>query len=584
MLAPMAREVGLGAMRLSTDPARDDERGIEVLRAGVRAGVTLIDTAPSYGLGEHDLHHSERLVARALAGLPVEARARVRVATKCGMRREGAAYVPAGKRASILASIEASVAALGGPLDLALLHTPDPEVPLPTSVRAMVTARDRGLVRAIGVSNVNGRELEIARAEAELEAVQVELGAHSSAMFRSALPRLAAAAGLLVLAHSPLGGAQRAARTSRDPQLLALARELSVTPAELLLAWLCDLSPQIVPLPGAQRCESAVGAARAQTLALPPHVRSALDQRFSAGPKLFRPPPTPPRGDAEVVMIMGIMGGGKTRHAHGWVERGYERLNRDERGGTIAKLAQALDAALAQGGKRFVLDNTFPTRASRALVTEVAARRGARVRCLEIAVPLEVAQAQAVERLLSQTGELPSPEALHALARTLPNAFAPTAQHRYLREREPPREDEGLDEIQSVDEPRSPPCYGDRSAILLGFDALLDPALEAARQSAARFDHTLVFGWLGERDERALRGLVSERLPRADVEIALCTHAGGPPRCWCRPPLPGLPVAFLRARKIDPKRSLLLVTSSALDRLGRALGLETTGPASVTQG
>jgi histidinol phosphatase-like enzyme len=53
---------------------------------------------------------------------------------------------------------------------------------------------------------------------------------------------------------------------------------------------------------------------------------------------------------------------------------------------------------------------------------------------------------------------------------------------------------------------------------------------------------------------------------------ALCPHGGGPPRCWCRPPLPGLPLAFARAHGLDPARSILIGTSSAHRTLAAALG------------
>ena len=42
------------------------------------------------------------------------------------------------------------------------------------------------------------------------------------------------------------------------------------------------------------------------------------------------------------------------------------------------------------------------------------------------------------------------------------------------------------------------------------------------------------------------------------VETALCAHPAGPPICWCRPPLPGLPLAFARAHGVDPARSILV--------------------------
>ncbi len=55
------------------------------------------------------------------------------------------------------------------------------------------------------------------------------------------------------------------------------------------------------------------------------------------------------------------------------------------------------------------------------------------------------------------------------------------------------------------------------------------------------------------------------------VDVAVCSHPGGPPTCWCRPPLPGLPVAFARARGVDLARSVLVGASPAHRTLATAL-------------
>ena len=56
---------------------------------------------------------------------------------------------------------------------------------------------------------------------------------------------------------------------------------------------------------------------------------------------------------------------------------GWARLNRDARGGTLEDLLPALDALLAAGAERVVLDNTYPSRAARNAVIETAWAHGA---------------------------------------------------------------------------------------------------------------------------------------------------------------------------------------------------------------
>jgi histidinol phosphatase-like enzyme len=58
-----------------------------------------------------------------------------------------------------------------------------------------------------------------------------------------------------------------------------------------------------------------------------------------------------------------------------------------------------------------------------------------------------------------------------------------------------------------------------------------------------------------------------------DAEVMLCRHAAGPPVCWCRPPLPGLVVAFLEKHGVDPEQSVMLCGSSAHEAIARALGI-----------
>jgi histidinol phosphatase-like enzyme len=55
------------------------------------------------------------------------------------------------------------------------------------------------------------------------------------------------------------------------------------------------------------------------------------------------------------------------------------------------------------------------------------------------------------------------------------------------------------------------------------------------------------------------------------VHSALCPHPAGPPRCWCRPPLPGLPLAFARAHDVDLRRTTVIGTGPAHRSLAATL-------------
>src|SRR5215470_4073157 len=151
-------------------------------------------------------------------------------------------------------------------------------------------------------------------------------------------------------------------------------------------------------------------------------------------------------------MILGIPGGGKTTLAGELAAAGYVRLNRDDRGGSLLELARALDAELASGIDRVVVDNTYPSRASRAPVIEVAHRHGLAIRGVVVATPIEQAQTNAVARMLALHGRLLEPA---EIARD-PRVIGPGAQFRWRRQWEPPRADEGFDSIEERAFARTP--------------------------------------------------------------------------------------------------------------------------------
>jgi hypothetical protein len=78
----------------------------------------------------------------------------------------------------------------------------------------------------------------------------------------------------------------------------------------------------------------------------------------------------------------------------------------------------------------------------------------------------------------------------------------------------------------------------------------------------------LVFDWRPDRSADDLAGVAT----RLNASVAICPHGGGPPRCWCRPPLPGLPLAFARTYGVDPSRSILVGASPAHRTMANTLG------------
>jgi len=145
--------------RLDVDATR------AVVDAALDAGITLLDTAESYGAGR-----SEEFLGDALAGR----RDQVVLATKFGHRSAdmgyGAAAGAKGGRGYIIRAVERSLRRLRTDyIDLYQIHTPDPTTPIEETLSALGDLVAQGKVRYLGHSNFAGWQLaEAAGASREL--------------------------------------------------------------------------------------------------------------------------------------------------------------------------------------------------------------------------------------------------------------------------------------------------------------------------------------------------------------------------------------------------------------------------------
>jgi aryl-alcohol dehydrogenase-like predicted oxidoreductase/histidinol phosphatase-like enzyme/predicted kinase len=596
--------IGMGCMRLSTAPDRDEASAIAVLHAAFDAGITFLDTADAYCWNDAERGHNERLIARALAAWKGD-RSRVQVASKGGLTRPGGRWEANGRAKSLFEACENSCRALGvGRIHLYQLHAPDPRTPLATSVRAMATLKRDGLVDSIGLCNVTVGQIEEARRVAEIDSIQVELSVWRDDSVLGGVAGYCVANRLRLLAYRPLGGPSRRRRTREDPTLVEIAARHGATAFEVALAWLMDLSDVILPIPGASRIQTAQSIARAPLITLSDEDRALLDGRFPAGQSFRRTAPaarlTPSRSDGEVVLVMGLPGAGKSTYAESLTARGYHRLNRDEAGGALRDLLPALDSALASGAARVVLDNTYVSRKSRAGVVRAASARGFPVRCVWLSTSVEDSQTNAAWRIVSRYGRLPGDEELEKLRRQDVAAFLPGVQFRYQREIEPPETSEGFSSVDVVPfERRRDPSLINRAVIVWCDGVLLHsrsgrrvpltpddvevPADRATILHGYREAGWRVLGlsWQPEIGDgaqsvagaRAVFARMSELLG-LDVEVEHCPHAAGPPRCWCRKPLPGLGVVLIERHRLDPARCVYVGAGPQDPGFARRLGFQ----------
>lgn len=284
------RRVGLGAMPLSLAGRPDADQAHAVIRRAVELGITLVDTADVYALDDDDIGHNERLVAGVLkemgagfGGTPGDPQ--VVVATKGGMRRPGGRWVPDGRPEHLRAAAEATLRRLGVErLDLHQFHTPDPKVPFLESVGALADLRDRGLIAALGLSNVSPDQLEAARAVVPIASVQNRLSPWDLGSGPVPMVERCRKLGVLFLPYAPLGGSGKVAQVLSHPPLRQVAEGVGSTPARLILAWHLHRHPHVVPIPGASRIRSVESSAGAGAVRLEPAQLQALERAFRSLP------------------------------------------------------------------------------------------------------------------------------------------------------------------------------------------------------------------------------------------------------------------------------------------------------------
>ena len=248
-----------------------------VVDAAIEAGITLLDTADSYG-GEGQ---SEAILGEVLAGR----REQVVLATKFGHQGADMGYGPAagakGGRSYIRRAAENSLRRLRTDyIDLYQLHTPDPHTPIEETLMALGELVTEGKVRYVGHSNFTGWQLADAAAVARELTVAPFISAqnHWSLLERDAEAEVVPAAvhfGLGVLPYFPLanGLLTGKVRRGRGPQqgtrLAARAdyvTEEKLDKVEALAAWAeahdCSLlDVAIGGLAGLPGCSSVIAGA-----------------------------------------------------------------------------------------------------------------------------------------------------------------------------------------------------------------------------------------------------------------------------------------------------------------------------------
>ena len=134
---------------------------------------------------------------------------------------------------NLVASVERSLTLLGlDVLDNVLIHWPNPDIRVHSSLDALALCQQRGLIRGYGVSNFTLAQFqEAVNHDANISNHQVE---HHAYLEQNALRRAVVEAGGFLTAYSPLGRG----KLFSDPTVRAIASAHDVHPAQVAIAWL----------------------------------------------------------------------------------------------------------------------------------------------------------------------------------------------------------------------------------------------------------------------------------------------------------------------------------------------------------
>ena len=237
--------MGYGAMQLAGPhvfgPPKDRAAAVAVLRAAIELGINHIDTSDFYGP-----HVTNQIIREALHPY----RDGLTIVTKIGFKRDGeGAWLPAKSAQELRDAVTDNLRNLGlEQMDVVNLRADGLAGPDGSSITdalgVLVRMQEEGLVKHIGLSNVNAEQVAEGQKLAQIVCVQNQYNlAHRE---DDALIDVLAAQGIAYVPFFPLGGFT----PLQSSTLTEVAARVEATPLQVALAWLLQRAPNMLVIPG----------------------------------------------------------------------------------------------------------------------------------------------------------------------------------------------------------------------------------------------------------------------------------------------------------------------------------------------
>jgi pyridoxine 4-dehydrogenase len=243
--------LGFGCMRLTGSAAmgrgaaRPVDQSVAVLRRALQLGVDHLDTASFYSSPESA---ANTLIRLALSPYPDD----LVIVPKVGPRRSAdGEWRDWARPEDLRAEVERNLTELGLDRLEVVNYRSNGRDDVPAAVTALGGLRDEGLLRHVGLSNVDAPALEAARQVTDIACVQ---NRHAPGYARADTGNVLAACrehGIPFVPFFTIAGRAREGTAEEQYDVVrAIADSHGVTPAQVRIAWTLALGPHVLAIPG----------------------------------------------------------------------------------------------------------------------------------------------------------------------------------------------------------------------------------------------------------------------------------------------------------------------------------------------